>query len=152
MFYARSRAPDMKKTRFFLLNFDEIRYRDILGYRSAIWTGSIKYFTWKYLENTQKPQKMWKMLIQGPVAPRNRSRRLFLTSDSDSSPPNWSISVFKPMKKSFSFFLDLFTIVNTRNRSPKIYSAHHRLYSTLFFIIWYFSNFSNALALHAFFH
>ena len=58
----------------------------------------------------QKIAQNEKMLIQGPVSHRDLARRSLLTSDSDSSPQNWSRVKWTLKKMDFHYFLEFLNI------------------------------------------
>ena len=57
----------------------------------------------------QKIAQNEKMLIQGPVSHRDLARKSLLTSDSDSSPQNWSRVKWTLKKMDFHFFWNFLT-------------------------------------------
>ena len=72
----------------------------------------------------QKIAKNEKMLIQGPVSHRDLARRSLLTSDSDSSPQNWSRVKWTLKKMDFHYFLE-FLIINITDLTPQFPMQRH---------------------------
>ena len=64
------------------------------------------------------------MLIQGPVAPRNRCPRGFLIPDLDSPPPNQSRDMFQPLKTFKKIFFDSLSLMTRMRKSSKSYNQH----------------------------
>ena len=62
----------------------------------------------------QKIAQNEKMLIQGPVSHRDLARRSLLTSDSDSSPQNWSRVKWTLKKMDFHYFLEFLSNVTVQ--------------------------------------